>query len=100
MPSRVLSALRFGLGNSPNTTVDALGSDGLTPLALSAICGKRARRAAPRGGMPDVCLLKKCLERGGADDGPTHACTFSCMVLPTANLQDGIPWSYFIFGEY
>eukprot|EP00752_Nemacystus_decipiens_P002255 g2136.t1 len=38
-PSRMFTAIRFGLGNSPNTSVDALGSDGLTPLALSAICG-------------------------------------------------------------
>lgn len=40
MPARVLSALRFGLGTPSNTLVDSLGSDGLTPLALSAICGE------------------------------------------------------------
>ncbi|CAN0294890.1 unnamed protein product, partial [Laminaria digitata] len=39
-PSRMLSALRFGLGASPNTMVDSIGSDGLTPLTLAAICGE------------------------------------------------------------
>eukprot|EP00903_Cladosiphon_okamuranus_P019583 g18011.t1 len=41
-PSRIVTALRFGLGSSPNTSVDALGSDGLTPLALSALCGNES----------------------------------------------------------
>lgn len=40
MPSRVLSALRFGLGTLANTMVDALGVDGLTPLSLAAIYGE------------------------------------------------------------
>lgn len=40
IPSRVLNALRFGLATPPNTMVDSLGSDGLTPLALAAIYGE------------------------------------------------------------
>lgn len=40
MPSRVLSALRFGLGTTPNTMVDSPGGDGLTPLSLAAIYGE------------------------------------------------------------
>ncbi|CAM9190813.1 unnamed protein product [Ectocarpus sp. 12 AP-2014] len=42
IPSRVLNALRFGLATPPNTTVDSLGSDGLTPLALAAIYGNES----------------------------------------------------------
>lgn len=44
MPHRMLSALRFGLGAHPNTMVNMPGGDGLTPLALAAMCGeKRAK---------------------------------------------------------
>ena len=49
---RVLSALRFGLGASPNTMVDWIGSDGLTPLTLAAICGE-----PPTGTPTDVVIL-------------------------------------------
>ncbi|CAM9264484.1 unnamed protein product [Ectocarpus fasciculatus] len=42
IPSRVLNALRFGLATPPNTMVDSLGSDGLTPLALAAIYGNES----------------------------------------------------------
>lgn len=51
MPSsRVLNALRLGLGSPPNTMIDSIGSDGLTPLALSAICGKRYAVGGGGGG--------------------------------------------------
>lgn len=48
MPSRVLNALRLGLGAPPSTMVDSVGSDGLTPLALAAICGESDDRAGIR----------------------------------------------------
>lgn len=77
----------------PTTSVDAFGSDGLTPLALSAIYGTRARAR-----VACVCPFKTCISGGGDGqwNGPAHDCMALCQ-LPTCRTGFPVFFSFFSF---